>query len=147
VPAFWWTRGGVRLYADLTGDTMQTVVIPRADWRVTLDQFSSAHEGWRVSLELLDPTFGAQPEIEDLPLRGVTAEVGARDSAITIAAGTKMDQITHTIRTPTRVQLEKNDAGADMALEIDSSDHAKAILRFKTPVPVDTVDGVPREPG
>jgi hypothetical protein len=124
---------------------MQTVVIPRADWRAALDEFSSAHEGWRVSLELLEPALGAQPEIDDLPLRGVTAEVGPRDSAIVIAAGSKMEQITHTIHTPTQVQVEKNDAGADMALEIESSDHSKAILRFMTPVPVDTVDGVPRE--
>ena len=124
---------------------MQTVVIPRADWRATLDEFSTTHTGWRVSLELLDPGLGAQPEIDDLPLRGVTAEVGVRDSAITIAAGSKTDQITHTIHTPTRVQLEKNDAGADMALEIESSDHVKAILRFMTPAPVETVDGVPRE--
>lgn len=124
---------------------MHTVVIPRADWRATLDEFSTAHQGWRVSLELLEPTLGAQPEIDDLPLRGVTAEVTAADSAITIAAGSKTGQITHTIHTPTRVQLEKNDAGADIALEIESSDHAKAILRFTTPVPVETVDGVPRE--
>lgn len=124
---------------------MHTVVIPRADWRAKLDEFSTAHQGWRVSLELLEPAIGAQPEIDDLPLRGVTAEVGKRASAITIAAGSKAGQITHTIHTPTRVQLEQNDAGADMALEIESSDHAKAILRFTTPVPVETVDGVPRE--
>jgi len=124
---------------------MNTVVIPRADWRATLDEFSTAHQGWRVSLELLEPDIGAQPEIDDLPLRGVTAETGGRDDAITIAAGSKAEQITHTIHTPTRVQLEKNDAGADMALEIESSDHAKAILRFTTPVPIETVDGVPRE--
>ena len=125
---------------------MQTVVIPRADWRATLDEFSSCHEGWRVSLELLTPELGAQHEIDNLPLRGVAAEVGAKDSTITIAAGSKgLDQITHIIHAPTRVQLEKNDAGADMALAIESSDHAKAILRFTTPVPVETVDGVPRE--
>src|SRR5881394_2690214 len=124
---------------------MQTVVIPRADWRAKLDEFSTTHQGWRVSLELLEPNLGAQPEIDGLPLRGVTAEVDARESAITIAAGSKSGQITHVIHTPMRVQLEKNDAGADMALEIESSDHVKAILRFTTPVPVETVDGVPRE--
>ena len=124
---------------------MQTVVIPRADWRAKLDEFSTTHQGWRISLELLEPNLGAQPEIDDLPLRGVTAEVDARESAITIAAGSKSGQITHVIHTPMRVQLEKNDAGADMALEIESSDHVKAILRFTTPVPVETVDGVPRE--
>jgi|ERR1051325_2498395 hypothetical protein len=124
---------------------MQTVVIPRADWRVKLDEFSTVHQGWRVSLELLEPSFGAQPEIDDLPLWGVTAEVDAPDPVITIAAGSKSDQITHTIHTPTRVQLEKNDAGADMALEIESAGHAKAILRFTAPALVETVDGVPRE--
>jgi len=125
---------------------MQTVVIPRADWRATLDEFSSCHEGWRVSLELLTPELGAQHEIEDLPLRGVAAEVGAKDSTITIAAGSKgLDQVTHVIHEPTRVQLEKNDAGADMALEIESSDQEKAILRFMTPALTETVDGVPRD--
>lgn len=124
---------------------MHTVVIPRADWRAKLDEFSTAHEGWLVSLELLDPGLGAQPEIEDLPLRGVTAEVDVREPAITIAAGAKADQITHVIHTPLRVQLEQSDAGADMALEIEASDHTKAILRFTTPAPIETVDGVPRE--
>jgi len=124
---------------------MQTVVIPRADWRAKLDEFSVAHQGWRVSLELLEPSLGAQPEIDDLPLRGVTAEVDAPEPAITIAAGSTSDQITHVVHTPMRVQLEKNDAGADMALEIESSDHVKAVLRFTTPALVETIDGVPRE--
>ena len=44
---------------------MHTVVIPRADWRVTLDEFSMAHEGWRMSLDVLTPELGAQPEIAD----------------------------------------------------------------------------------
>jgi hypothetical protein len=124
---------------------MQTVVIPQADWRAKLDEFSTAHQGWRVSLQVLEPSLGAQPEIVDLPLRGVTAEVGHGDPAITIAAGSTSEQITHTIHTPTRVQLEQNDAGADMALQIESADHARAILRFRTPAPIETVDGVPRE--
>jgi hypothetical protein len=124
---------------------MHTVVIPRADWRVKLDEFSAAHEGWRVSLEVLGPELGAQPEIVGLPLKGVAAEVDTQEPAITIAAGsTGADQITHTIHKPTRVQLEQNDEGADMALEIESSDHAKAIVRFISPALTETVDGAPR---
>lgn len=125
---------------------MKTLNIPRADWRTKLDEFSHAHEGWRVSLEVLEPDLGAQPEIDDLPLRGVTAELGKHDSTITIAAGsTGPDQITHVIHKTKDVRLEQNDSGADVALEIESSDHAKAILRFTTPALVETVDGVPRE--
>ena len=124
---------------------MRTVVIPRADWRTKLDEFSTVHKGWRMSLELLAPELGAQPEIDDLPLKGVAAEIGGADATITISAGSKgLDQITHTIHTPTRVQLEQNDEGADVALEIESSDHAKAILRFVVPVLPETVDGMSR---
>src|SRR5207247_3903438 len=105
----------VRLLADFQrtfratgGGRMQTVVIPRADWRATLDEFSSCHEGWRVSLELLTPELGAQHEIEDLPLRGVAVEVGAKGSTITIAAGsTGLDQVTSVIHEPPRAQAAK----------------------------------------
>ena len=124
---------------------MRTTVIPRADWRAKLDEFSTTHDGWRVSLELLAPELGAQPEIDDLPLRGVSAEVGASDSTITISAGWRdSEQITHTIHQPTRVQIEQSDSGADVALAVESSDHAKAILRFMSPAMPETVDGVPR---
>ena len=123
---------------------MRTVMIPRADWREKLDQFSLSHDGWRVSLELLDQELGAQPEIDDLPLRGVTAELTDRDSTITIAAESKNKaQITHIIHKPIDVRLEQNEQGADMALEIEAKDHSKAILRFTSPALPETVDGVP----
>ena len=123
---------------------MRTVVIPRADWSAKLNEFSAVHDGWRVSLDVLTPELGAQPEIANLPLRGVAAELDERDPVITIAAGWKdSDQITHTIHTPTRVQLEQNDSGADVALAIESSD-AKAILRITSPAMPETVDGVPK---
>ena len=121
---------------------MRTIAIPSADWRVKLDEFSAAHEGWRVSLELLMPDFGAQPEITDLPLRGVAAELSENDATITIAAGsTRFDQITHTIHTPTHVRLEQDDAGADVALEVESG-QARAILRFTSPALPETVDSM-----
>ena len=124
---------------------MRTVTIPRADWREKLDQFSLTHDGWRVSLELLDQQIGAQPEIDDLPLRGVTAEVRGRDSTITIAAEARNKaQITHVIHKPVDVRLEQNDDGADLALEIETRDHEKAILRFTAPALPETVDGAPR---
>ena len=123
---------------------MHTVVIPRADWRAKLDEFSTAHDGWRVSLEVMTPEIGVQPEIYDLPLVGVVAELGDRSSAIMIAArSTEREQITHTIHTPTRVQLEQNDEGADVALAIESADQETAILRFMSPALTETVDGVP----
>ena len=64
---------------------------------------------------------------------------------ITIAAGWEdSEQITHTIHTPTRVQLEQNDSGADVALAIESADHEKAILRLTSPATSESVDDIPK---
>ena len=121
---------------------MRTVDVPRQDWRRTLDEFSTMHEGWLVSLDLLAPTLGAQPQICDLPLRGITAETDAHASAITIAAArSDGDQLTHVIQSPTHVRIERTDKGADVALEIESADGTAAILRFKTVALPETVDG------
>jgi Family of unknown function (DUF5335) len=124
---------------------VHTVEIPERDWRQRLDQFSAQHEGWLVSLELLAADLGAQPEIHDLPLRGVTAEAGASGPVITISAGsTGADQITHTIHAPTHVRIERTVDDADVALEIEATDQTTAILRFRTAARPDTVDGTPR---
>ncbi len=109
---------------------MRTIVIPRSDWPNKLDEFSVAHQGCTVSLEVMSRDLGAQPEIDHLPLSGVAAELKERDSVITIAAGSNAGQITHTIHAPTRVQLEQNDDGADVALEVESADAQTAVLRL-----------------
>lgn len=124
---------------------MRTIEIPAKDWSHTLDEFSAVHEGWLVSLDLLEPMLGAQPQIRELPLRGVTAESRSRDPVITIsAARADGEHFTHIIHSPTRVRIARNDEGADTALEIESEDGAAAILRFKTAARPETVDGIAR---
>jgi hypothetical protein len=124
---------------------MQTIEVARSDWMRTLDEFSSLHEGWLVSLELLAPELGVQPQIRDLPLRGVTAEPRPDGGVITIAAArADGEQITHIIQRPTHVRIERTNDGADVALQIESLDGEAAILRFKTVARPDTVDGMPR---
>jgi hypothetical protein len=92
------------------------------------------------------PTLGAHPQIRDLPLVGVTAEIASRAPAITIAAGRDDgEQFTHIIHAPMRVQIERTNEGADVALQIESTDGTAAILRFKTPALPETVDGLPRQ--
>ena len=111
---------------------MRTVEIPAKDWSRTLDEFSATHEGAVVSLELFAPALGAQPEVHDLPLLGITVESGADDSAITIAAGRSPDaHITHIIRSPTTVRIERTNDGTDVALEIESAEGTTALLRVQ----------------
>jgi hypothetical protein len=124
---------------------MRTIDVPQRDWTRTLDQFSAVHEGWLVSLEVVGPLLGAQPQIHELPLRGITAETGSRDPVITIAvARADGEHITHVIHAPAQVQIEQTNEGADVALQIQAGDGTASILRFKTVAMADSVDGMPR---
>jgi hypothetical protein len=123
---------------------MRTIEIPRKDWQRALDEFSTVHDGWLVSLDVLGPTLGVQPEIRDLPLRGVTAEAGGPDPTIMIsAARDDGEHITHIIHSPTHVRLEKTNEGADVALQVESLEGMATILRFKTVALPENVDGMP----
>jgi hypothetical protein len=124
---------------------MRTIEVPQKDWTRTLNEFSSLHQGQPVSLYVVAPTIGVQPQIRELPLRGVTAESGPRGSAITISAARfDGEQITHLIPSATHVRIERTNEGADVALEIESDEGLAAILRFKSTAPSNAVDGVLR---
>jgi hypothetical protein len=124
---------------------VRTAEIPRADWSRALKEFNARHQGWLVSLDILSPTIGAQPEIIDLPLVGVTFEPADGGTMTMTAAPSADDHITHAIRSPARLWIERTDAGADVALQVESADGTKAILRFKTAALPETVDRLVRD--
>ena len=123
---------------------MPTQEIPRGEWPTFLDRFSRQHEGWLATLEVLAIDIGAQEQARDLPFEGITAN--SRDSTpetIAISLGKNPeDHVTHTISEPTRVWLDQTPAGANAALEIESADKVKTLLRFRSALPADMVDGV-----
>jgi len=108
-------------------------IVPRRKWSGTLDQLGRKHDGWLVSLDITMPqSIGAQPEFRQMPLVGITAEpagVGAISIAVEEPDG---DHVTHMIHSPTRVVVETTKTGADSALEIDSADGTKSVLRFRS---------------
>jgi hypothetical protein len=124
---------------------MRTIEIPARDWSRALDEFSTLHEGWLVSLDVVAPTLGTQPEIRELPLVGVTAEFNPPESIITIAAARRDGgHITHVVRSPRHVRIERTPEGADVALEVQSAAGTAAILRFRVAALPETVDGAVR---
>lgn len=121
---------------------MQTVEVSRHDWGKALSQFSAIHEGWLVSLDVLNNEIGAQLEFNDLPLLGVSAD-HVKDGTVTIsAARSAAEHVSHTIHAPTRISIERREDGADVALQIESADGTKSILRFRTPALPETLDGI-----
>jgi hypothetical protein len=115
-------------------EIMATQEIQQNQWTVFLDDFSRQHEGWLASVEVMAADIGAQLEVENLPLEGITvASKQSEPETIAISLGkTPEDHITHTIKDPTHLWLEQAAAGANAALEIES-DEVKVLLRFRTP--------------
>jgi hypothetical protein len=108
---------------------MQTVDVAAKDWPRALDEFSAMHEGALVSLQLLAPDLGAQTEVRDMPLLGITAEAGPGGATITIAAARSHgDLITHIVHSPTHVRVERTNDGMDVALQVESAEGTVAIL-------------------
>jgi hypothetical protein len=122
---------------------METVEILREDWSRRLNEFTAIHEGWLVSLDILGAEFGAQPAIDNLPLVGVSADRVNLDGTIVLSVAlSRGDHFTHVIEAVTHIYLERTDDGADAALQIESADGTKAILRFRATALPETVDGV-----
>jgi uncharacterized protein DUF5335 len=126
---------------------MKTREIPRAEWREFADAFSRQHSGWLVTLEVLDPRLGAQEIARDLPLVGVTADHEPAHQEITIILAESAERhATHRVIDPAHLYLLVNDQGADEALETETSDGIKTILRFRSPMLPEMVDGLASGP-
>jgi hypothetical protein len=126
---------------------MPTKEIPREEWSNFFDVFSRQHEGWLATLEIFGPEVGAQEEAHELPLEGISiSSEGSGGTAIAISLGkTPEDHVTHTVTTPEHVWLEQTSGGANAALEIESEDQNKALLRFRSALLPEMVDGVVTE--
>jgi hypothetical protein len=127
---------------------MRTKEVPKNEWRRFFDTFSRQHEGWLATLEVLGADVGAQEEGRELPLAGVSLSSGGDETeAISIDLGTKPDEhVSHAISEPTAVWLEQTEEGANAALEIEAADGTKTLLRFRSPMPAEFVDGVVLDP-
>jgi hypothetical protein len=107
---------------------METRTIPPEQWKFRLNKLSEAFEGWPVSLEVIAPV-DSQREFNQIPLLGITAEPNG--SIVVSVLGETGEHVTHIVQSPTRVLLDKTDRGANAALEIESADGSKTVLRFR----------------
>ena len=125
-----------------TNTTMTTREISREEWSDFFDEFSRRYEGWLVTIERLDPQLGDQIEVEDQPLHGIVAERKRDPKVIEIFTSTEAtESSTHVIEKPTRVWVEETGEGAEAAVEIESEENGKTLLRFRSAALPETVGG------
>jgi Family of unknown function (DUF5335) len=120
---------------------MPTREIPASDWREFFDVFSRVHDGWLATLEVFGD-LGAQVEAENLPLRGVTADREGESTSVTLLLGEPEHRVTHRVIRASHVRLDQTEEGADAALQVESERGETALLRFRTAVLPETVDGI-----
>ena len=97
-----------------------------------LNRFTAAHEGWLASLEIFGPSLGAQPEIDNLPLLGVSADRVNHDGAIAISvARSADDHFTHIVHNVSRIFIEQTHDGTTAALLIESTDATRTVLQLR----------------
>jgi hypothetical protein len=121
---------------------MPTQEIPRDEWNNFFDRFSRQHEGWLATLEVFGPDIGAQEEAHELPLEGTSIDSGSNGAIVIDLGKTPEDHVTHTITEPEHVWLEQTSGAANAALEIESENETKTLLRFRSALRPEMVDGV-----
>jgi len=107
------------------------------------DTFSRQHQGWLATLEVIDPNAGAEEEVHELPLQSVTVgfETDEPENIEINFGKTDQDHVSHVIDKPSHVWLEQTIQRVNAAVEIESEE-SRALLRFRSPVSPEFVDGV-----
>jgi hypothetical protein len=123
---------------------MITREIPRHEWIDFFDSLSLQHEGWLVTLEVLDTDLGPEVEAVKLPLQGITADVSDDGAdAITITLGQTLEEhLTHIIVKPTMIRIAETEEGGHQALQIESASGTTTIVVFRSTIPAVMVDDV-----
>ena len=107
-----------------------TVEIPREGWNQFFTRFSEDHETQFVAIEVFGGEIGAQVEGRSLLLAGISpAESGHESLALTFDS-VDGEHLTHMVTKPTHVWVQRGPGNTDEALEIESADGTKTLVRF-----------------
>jgi hypothetical protein len=111
-------------------EPVQTRTVSQPRWTTIFDSLSRIYDGAHASLEVLSADLGAQFEIEDQPLRGISCD----DTGIEVHFLTRRgEHLAHRIPDAKRVQIEENAAGLLVAVEIEGDGSDRVIVRFSSP--------------
>jgi hypothetical protein len=124
-----------------------TQEIPRTEWPAFCDSFTRRYACWLTDVEVFGAEIGSQIEELEMPLEGITAELGiGRPDMIEIMLGANRNEhITHVITGPSEISVERNDSGSEAALAIKAPDGITTLLRFRAEMLPQSVDDPPAE--
>ena len=116
---------------------MLTRQISKQEWRSTLDSLSRTYAGSIVSLEVAGGEVGAEEQLRNQPLRGITSD---RSGVSVIVEKKDGIHIGHRIAQPEIVRLVETSDGSVMAVEIEETDGTCSLIRFRSAVRPEVLD-------
>lgn len=104
-------------------------------WTNYFKDFSERNAKRPVRLEIFDE-LGAQVEVNALPLAGISVELVGEDAPrLEIMLGglsaEASEHLTHTVKNVAKIMTLAADSGAEDAIEFESKDGAKTLLRLE----------------
>jgi hypothetical protein len=110
---------------------MDTRTVSRESWQGFFDSFSRIYTGSRATLEILSGDLGAQMEVENAPLTGISCDL----AGVELHFLTRGGHFVHRIASPLRICIEEREDGLIAAIEIGSDrDDVETILRLMAPI-------------
>jgi hypothetical protein len=104
--------------------------IPRDAWNTFFSRFSNDHETQFVAVEVMGQDIGAQVEGRALLLSGISTADDAGESLALMFDSVTGEHLTHMVNRPTHVWLQRAPDNTDEALEIESADGTRTLVRF-----------------
>ena len=112
---------------------MQNYEIPREEWPQAVTAFGDEHRRWLVSIDVVGDELGAQPEVRNLPLDGITADPPDKGGLVSIfVERSPDDHLTRNIENARRIRVEEDPVHGD-AMQIEGTDGTKTIVTFAPP--------------
>ena len=126
-----------------------TQEIARDGWDRFFSRFSDDHETQFVAVEVMGHDIGAQVEGRSLLLRGISRADEDNETLALMFDSVNGEHLTHMVKNPTHVRVQRSAGDTDEALEIESGDGTRTLLRFppyEPDVRSDDVNGIERFP-
>jgi hypothetical protein len=126
-----------------------TKEIPRDAWDTFFSRFSNDHETQFVAVEIMGRDIGAQVEGSPLLLSGISRADDGGESLALMFDSVNGEHLTHMVNNPTHVWVQRSAGNTDEALEIESADGTRTLVRFPPSEPglhTDDLKGVERFP-
>lgn len=116
---------------------METRRIPPAMWGKTFDDLSRAFSGAVASLEIVGGSLGAEEEVRNQPLRGISYDRSGVTVQFEKTGGLRLE---HRVADPRMVRIVSTKEGAVIAVEIEDGTGMENLVRFRSPLRQDAMD-------